>query len=1107
MRINLSVLLLFFVFSLQAQDSETLLVIWDQNKGAPIPDANIYVMNSSYGAESDAKGIVRLSTQKVSGQELIITHIGYALTNYTVELSSSSIDTVFLTAQAVTLDNVTVTSKKSSKRKKWLERFEKDLFGKYKRKKQIKLLNPEVIIFEEKNDTLYAYANDLLRFENKYLSYDLLFYLKSYQRDKDDLFYKGSGFFKELDQSSKAKKKALKAQQKEWYGSSQHFFHSLLIDDKNDFEVYLRNIIDGEESFENVGNIKNLVLGTNQDNVFCLIGKKTLYIKKGNNVSLIIPKNGLILFDHKGKLLNLREVDIEGHWAKASITQLLPAEYIPTKEEQKSVVRPNQIYALSELRSIANEYDTQGSQDFLVEKIDLTTDRLIYQNGEQILVKGNVINLSTNKLINDQQLVHVELIDERGQIVDYKLKQIENGTFETGFKLTDQLIQGQYVIRAYTDYMTNFDHSYFGHKTIGLGLVKLQQDWAGSTSDFNANLFIEGNGYVSNSSNRMVIVFKNKLDELVSFSGSITFNKEAPIKIKTNVPGMAILSREGQSIQSIQILDESGKEVTLETNDQLFEQPNALTVLSRSSDYYTLFIRSNESIKGTVDIFAAGKKVYELADVKEGETYRIAKSFFPENIIEFRLFNEEGELISLRSIDNRSFKELDLVSINQDYQFYYSRQKAKIQFQGLESFNEEASNEWKVIVSAKDYSDNAKSANDFNFRSDLSLLSATNKEYLSNFFRIRYDDKKLNDLKKIMRMDKDLIAKVKYQSISGQLFDKKKEKVINGTVTFSVLNENFFYAQTITDENGRFVYDSIPYFPNSNIIIQARKGISQEGELSELDRNVFINIDTFERIIPEINLSKFKRKDLVASRVIKEMATLKQPDISNQPFDLEQVAPEVTIKARKRNLTMEMRGWTDLAKADYIAPRTRVERLATLLNPTVVLRKARDNSAFTNTPFESRVMDPYTGEFIWIPYVVVINGERQMTAARYENLIADQIRFVSSSKAGLVIITNPNNRFRSKIEALNYGIMNYAFIENIEDVTFKNIDPDKDLRIGERDDRKTLAWKNISDAVAPVEFYTSDHEGTYLIQLEKQHSLYGPLKFTKEIEVEPIEKE
>ncbi|WEK19100.1 MAG: TonB-dependent receptor plug domain-containing protein [Candidatus Pedobacter colombiensis] len=119
----------------------------------------------------------------------------------------------------------------------------------------------------------------------------------------------------------------------------------------------------------------------------------------------------------------------------------------------------------SDLIKRLQEYNKKYAQ----EKVHLHLDKPYYAIGDDIWLKAYVINTLTSEPTDISKALYVELIDEKDNIKT-QLKLPMNGGLSWGdIKLPDTLSEGNYRIRAYTQWMRNAGPEYFFDKTIKIG--------------------------------------------------------------------------------------------------------------------------------------------------------------------------------------------------------------------------------------------------------------------------------------------------------------------------------------------------------------------------------------------------------------------------------------------------------------------------------------------------------------------------------------------------------------------------------------------------------------------------------------------------------------
>jgi len=119
----------------------------------------------------------------------------------------------------------------------------------------------------------------------------------------------------------------------------------------------------------------------------------------------------------------------------------------------------------TELLKKLDAYTTKYPQ----EKVYLHLDKPYYAIGDDIWFKAYVLNNKTKSPTAISNVLYVELIDENDALKRQLKLPLTNGLTWGDFKLIDSLTEGNYRMRAYTNYMRNLGPEFFFDKTIKIG--------------------------------------------------------------------------------------------------------------------------------------------------------------------------------------------------------------------------------------------------------------------------------------------------------------------------------------------------------------------------------------------------------------------------------------------------------------------------------------------------------------------------------------------------------------------------------------------------------------------------------------------------------------
>src|SRR5690606_628765 len=115
------------------------------------------------------------------------------------------------------------------------------------------------------------------------------------------------------------------------------------------------------------------------------------------------------------------------------------------------------------------------------EKVYLHLDKPYYTVGDDIWFKGYVTIGAYNNLSGLSKILYVDLIGPEDNIVQSIRLPLIAGVTMGDFQLADSLAEGNYRIRAYTNWMRNFDHDIFYDRTLPIGNARTDNILAHTT--------------------------------------------------------------------------------------------------------------------------------------------------------------------------------------------------------------------------------------------------------------------------------------------------------------------------------------------------------------------------------------------------------------------------------------------------------------------------------------------------------------------------------------------------------------------------------------------------------------------------------------------------
>jgi len=303
-----------------------------------------------------------------------------------------------------------------------------------------------------------------------------------------------------------------------------------------------------------------------------------------------------------------------------------------------------------------------------------------------------------------------------------------------------------------------------------------------------------------------------------------------------------------------------GINLGLDNND-----PNVLNLKLQCDDAFlkdfkdkTFFVLG----KSEGAIYFAAKIV--LKDLVYSAT--IAKSKFPTGVAQITLFTDDGEPVSERVAFIQHNDQINL-SVNSDHPDYATRQLVELNIMAKNADQPDQGNFSVAVVdeSKVPFDENAETT----ILSNL-LLTSDIKGYIEqpNYYFNHPDQKALADLDILLltqgyrRFSYDEILNNKMPAlrfypeqginVSGTLRGNSGIPINRGNVKISIPDKNFF-ANTVTDADGRFSFTNLVFPDSAKVVLSARDN-PRAGELSltvdgEPRQSIPINYDEPDQVI------------------------------------------------------------------------------------------------------------------------------------------------------------------------------------------------------------------------------------------------------------------
>lgn len=328
------------------------------------------------------------------------------------------------------------------------------------------------------------------------------------------------------------------------------------------------------------------------------------------------------------------------------------------------------------------------------QKVYLHIDKKLYKAGEIIWFKAYLVDGANHLPDSISKNLYVELIGPDNTVIDMHRLLIKKGISFGDFEIKDTVPEGLYQVRAYTNWMKNFDVHYFFSENVQVinpnysryispanarKNARITKRRVKNTSDFEFDFYPEGGMMVEGITGRLAFKAVNNLGKGIDIKGKIYNSvKNEVASFNSLHKGMGSLlfrPEKGEKYFSIVEYGEETQKIGL-------PQPLENGVLMRVDDFpdkAVVNLYSNRPVSADPNVnkvITIGqtrgiihyKAIHDLSD--DSVRFTIDKSDFPSGIMQLTVFSGRlvplaERLIFVNHHDQVSYK-LESLNVNED---------------------------------------------------------------------------------------------------------------------------------------------------------------------------------------------------------------------------------------------------------------------------------------------------------------------------------------------------------------------------------------------------------------------------------------------------------
>ena len=500
------------------------------------------------------------------------------------------------------------------------------------------------------------------------------------------------------------------------------------------------------------------------------------------------------------------------------------------------------------------------------EKVYLHTDKPYYAVGDTIWFKAYVTMGSRHKPSTHSGILYVDLINERDSIQKTLKFQLTKGTSAGDLILADDFKEGNYRLRAYTQWMRNSDKDYFFDHTFMIGdpfvnntdaksnskIVKKETKekvskkaiLKGELSDSDVQFFPESGGLINGITSKVAFKAIGINGAGISIKGKIKDNEGKEIAgFSSLYAGMGAFDLKPESgksyVAEIVYPDGSEKRIML---PKVSDDGYVVSINQDNKDSLSVSIKASSGVyqraKTVALIVQSSGEIIYSSPIKMSKpitSIRLAKGSFPTGIAQFTLFNNEGQPLNERIAFVRS-RDLMQLKLKTEKTSYNTKENVWIEMESKDPSGKFVAGNFSVTVINEGkvpFDETSEST----ILSNL-LLSSDLKGYIEkpNHYFIDESEETSRALDNLMltqgyrrfvwnNLGQDFTPVYKTEKsgieISGRVVTLGNKPLVNAKVNLLSLNGGIM-EDTRTNTDGRFKFDDLMFKDGFKFVVQAK---------------------------------------------------------------------------------------------------------------------------------------------------------------------------------------------------------------------------------------------------------------------------------------------
>lgn len=518
----------------------------------------------------------------------------------------------------------------------------------------------------------------------------------------------------------------------------------------------------------------------------------------------------------------------------------------------------------------------------LQEKIFASTDKSFYLTGEILWFKLNIVSADSLKALDLSKVAYVEILSAQQKPVLQATVALNNGDGNGSIYLPSSVTSGNYIFRAYTNWMKNFGADNYFQKVITVvnTLTPFTKSVTENSDNYKIDFFAEGGSLVSNIQSKITFKIINENNTAVNAAGNIVDeNNNTIASFTTSKYGMgvfyftpeanhaytAVVNINGKSIkQTLPVAADKGFVMHVSNNTNQY----IVSVNSKPAIQQTIYLTTNSG--------SAEKTFTQTTDANGAATFIIEKNQLPSGLIQLTVLgtDKQPQCEELVLIKPQTFQ----TNIKTDNNIYSPRSAVNLNL-ASSSANAKLSVAVYMIDSLQAFNDN-----------DVFSLSSNNiADSLSQDVLL---DELLAKSKSHQNQTQAFRFAPEHEGhiIEGKVIDKNSgSRAAHIRVFLSVPGVHFKFTSAVSNDTGEVFFDVKDAYGLGELVVQTAKEDSMyHVEIADPFSNEISSLNAPQLSLSDSDLLQLSQSNLAMqvqnAYTINQLNTFTSPVIDTLPF-------------------------------------------------------------------------------------------------------------------------------------------------------------------------------------------------------------------------------